>query len=175
MRNYNHTVTQSIHTEASTKCGYWKVRKILWIILILILFRKFHLSHEKFKTCLQKLFTMHFTLQMVGNVTSLQFWVTNYLILTDKKCYSENDFISMLEFLIDNIFVEFGVYIFQQVIGIPMWKTSAPFLADLFLYSYEVGFIQKLIKDKTITEPKAFNLTFILTLFRQFSDWIPLI
>ena len=39
----------------------------------------------------------------------------------------------MLEFLIDNIFVECGGVIFQQVIGIPMGTNCAPLLADLFL------------------------------------------
>jgi hypothetical protein len=45
--------------------------------------------------------------------------------------------ISMLEFLIDNIFVSFGGIMFQQVVGIPMGTNCAPLLADLFLYSYE--------------------------------------
>ena len=55
----------------------------------------------------------------------------------------------MLEFLIDNIFVEFGGLIFQQTVGIPMGTNCAPLLADLFLYSYEAEFIQNLLKDKT--------------------------
>ena len=53
----------------------------------------------------------------------------------------------MLEFLIDNIFVECGGVIFQQVIGIPMGTNCAPLLADLFLYSYEAELIQTLIKS----------------------------
>jgi hypothetical protein len=54
-----------------------------------------------------------------------------------KTCYSEEQVISMLEFLIDNIFVSFGGIMFQQVVGIPMGTNCAPVLADLFLYSYE--------------------------------------
>ena len=38
----------------------------------------------------------------------------------------------MLEYLIDNIFVELGGWIFQQTIGIPMDTNCAPLLADLF-------------------------------------------
>jgi len=60
----------------------------------------------------------------------------------------------MLEFLIDNIFVEFERAHFST-----KGKNGAPFLVDLFLYSYEAWFIKKIIKDKTITEVKAFNLT----------------
>ena len=54
----------------------------------------------------------------------------------------------MLEFLIDNIFVQFGGQVFQQTIGIPMGTTCAPLLADLFLYSYEARFIQGLLQKK---------------------------
>ena len=43
----------------------------------------------------------------------------------------------MLDFLIDNIFVEFGGFVFQQTIVIPMGTNCTPLLADLFLYSYE--------------------------------------
>ena len=62
--------------------------------------------------------------------------------------------ISMLEFLIDNIFVSFGGILFQQVVGIPMGTNCAPLLADLFLYSYESEFPQKLVKDKKIHEAR---------------------
>jgi hypothetical protein len=55
--------------------------------------------------------------------------------------------ISMLEFLIDNIFVSFGGTLFQQVVGIPMGTNCAPLLADLFIYSYESEFLQKLVKE----------------------------
>ena len=43
----------------------------------------------------------------------------------------------MIEFLIDNIFVQFGVRLFHYEIGIPMGRNCAPLLADLFLHSYE--------------------------------------
>ena len=75
-------------------------------------------------------------------------------------CYSEEQMISMLEFLIDSIFVFFGGTLFQQVVDIPMGTNCAPFLADLFLYSYESEFLQKLVKDKKIHEARAFNFTY---------------
>ena len=46
----------------------------------------------------------------------------------------------MIEFLIDNIFVQFGECLFRQVIGILMGTNCAPLLADIFLYSYESEF-----------------------------------
>ena len=63
--------------------------------------------------------------------------------------YSEVDVISMLDFLIDNIYVEFNGLIFEQKDGIPMGTNCAPLLADLFLYAYEAEFIQGLLKAGT--------------------------
>ena len=37
-----------------------------------------------------------------------------------KSKYTEDDIINMLEFLVDNIFVVFGVKDFQQIVSIPM-------------------------------------------------------
>ena len=56
----------------------------------------------------------------------------------------------MLNFLIDSIFVVFGgtVLEFQWV------------LTDLFLYSYEAEFIQKLLSNKQNSLAASFNLTF---------------
>ena len=59
--------------------------------------------------------------------------------------YTEDNTIKMLDFFIDNIFVEFGGFIFQQTVGIPMGTSCAPLLADLFLYSYVAEFIQNLL------------------------------
>jgi len=43
----------------------------------------------------------------------------------------------MLNFRIDNIFIEFEGRLFQQTVGIPMGTNFAPLFADLFLHSYE--------------------------------------
>jgi hypothetical protein len=61
----------------------------------------------------------------------------------------------MLEFLISNIFVEFGGQCFSTNIDIPMGTNCA-----LFLHSNETHFAQKLIKDKIITEGEVFNIAF---------------
>ena len=59
----------------------------------------------------------------------------------------ETDIVSMLEFLLDNIFIVFNGQIFQQTIGIPVGTNCAPLRVDLFLYSYEAEFIQGLLKS----------------------------
>ena len=51
----------------------------------------------------------------------------------------------MIEFLVDNIHVRFDGQLFRQMVGIPMGTNCAPPLADLFLYSYENEFLDKLI------------------------------
>ena len=74
----------------------------------------------------------------------------------------------MLEFLIDNIFVVVGEQVFQQCVGIPMGTNCAPLLADLFLYSYEAEFIQKLLHEKKKSLAVAFNATFRYTVKAEF-------
>ena len=76
------------------------------------------------------------------------------------KKYSDADVIKMLEYLIDNIFVEFGGRIFQQTIGIPMATNCAPLLADLFLYSYKAEFVQSLIQAGKKHLAQQFNITY---------------
>jgi hypothetical protein len=48
----------------------------------------------------------------------------------------------------DNICVVLGGQVFQKSAGIPMGTNCAPLLADLFLYSYEAKFIQKLLHKR---------------------------
>ena len=62
----------------------------------------------------------------------------------------------MLEYLIDNIFVEFGGRIFQKT----MCTNCAPLLADLFLYSYEAEFVQSLLKAGKKHLAQQFNFTY---------------
>ena len=89
--------------------------------------------------------------------------------------------ISILELLIDNIFVSFGGTLFQQVVGIPMGTHWASLLVDLFAYSYESEFLQKLVKGKKINEARNFNFTYryiddVLSInYSRFSEFLPLI
>ena len=54
-------------------------------------------------------------------------------------------------------------------------------LVDLFLYSYESEFLQKLVKDKKIHETRAFNFTYryiddVLSINNsRFAEFLPLI
>jgi hypothetical protein len=74
--------------------------------------------------------------------------------------YSEADIKRKLVFLVDNIYVVFGDQVFQQSVGIPMDTYCAPLLTDLFLYSSEAEFVQKLLWDNNKQLTVSFNHTF---------------
>ena len=63
--------------------------------------------------------------------------------------YTADNICKLIEFLIDNIFVQFGVRLFRQMIGIPLGTNCAPLLADLFLYSYENELLDNMIRSAT--------------------------
>ena len=74
--------------------------------------------------------------------------------------YTANDNCKMIEFLVDNIYVRFGGQLFRQMVGIPMRTNCAPLLADLFLYSYENEFLDKLIEEGKRKLARRFNLSY---------------
>ena len=74
--------------------------------------------------------------------------------------YTADDICKMIEFLVDNIYVRFGGQLFRQMVGIPMGTNCAPLLADLFLYSYENEFLDKLVKEGKRKLARKFNLSY---------------
>ena len=64
----------------------------------------------------------------------------------DTKAYTKDQLIEMMNYLIDNCQVTCGDSLFRQKIGIPMGTDCAPFLANLFLYSYEHEWMMKMKK-----------------------------
>ena len=107
---------------------------------------------------------------------SLPLPFTSDLLNGDNK-YTANVICKMTEFLVDNIYVRFGGQLFRQMVGIPMGTNHAPLLADLFLYSYENEFLDKLIKEGKRKLARKFNLSYIDDLisfnnkrFKEFSS-----
>ena len=84
---------------------------------------------------------------------------TSDLLNGDNK-YNANDICKMIEFLVDNIYVRFGGQLFQQMVGIPMGTNCAPLLADLFVYSFENEFLDKLVKEGKRKLARKFNLSY---------------
>ena len=71
---------------------------------------------------------------MVAYAINLLLWdIIRAIYISEPKgktCYTDEQVIRMLEFLIDNIFVNFGSSLFQQIVRIPMGTDCAPLLAD---------------------------------------------
>jgi hypothetical protein len=100
----------------------------------------YHLPHDKLKTRWKETIHKAFSHRNYGSKFVVLGYTSTYFsnkIQKGKTCYFEEQVISMLEFLIDSIFVSFGGTLFQQAVGIPMGTNCAPLLADLFLFSYE--------------------------------------
>ena len=89
-------------------------------------------------------------------------YFTNDSLNGDDK-YTANDICKMIEFLVDNIYVRFGGQLFWQMVGIPMGTNCAPLFVDLFLYSYENEFLDKLIKEDKRKLAGKFNLSYRYT------------
>ena len=85
---------------------------------------------------------------MVAYAINLSLWDTiRYLVFSSeqksKTCYTEEQVISFYK-----IFVEFEGTLFQHMVNISIGTNCVPFLAGLFLFSYESEFLQTLIKKK---------------------------
>jgi hypothetical protein len=65
-----------------------------------------------------------------------------------------------MKWLINNIYVVCGDSVFRQVIGIPMGTDCAPFLANLYLYSYKYQRLVKKYKNKEVDILRKFNYCF---------------
>ena len=86
-------------------------------------------------------------------------YFTNDPLNSDNK-YTASDICKMIEFLADNIYVGFGLHLFRQTVGIPMGTNCVTLLADLFLYSYENEFLDKLIKEGKGKLARKFSLSY---------------
>ena len=77
----------------------------------------------------------------------------------NKMVFSKSSIKKCIKYLLNNCFFKFGDKIFKQVIGIPMGSDPAPFMANLFLYSYESKWVLK-TKKCHLKEARMFGNTF---------------
>ena len=77
---------------------------------------------------------------------------------SSERSVTLNELVNMLEYLVDNIFIEVGNRVFRQCIGIPMGTDSAPLIANLSLFYYEYNFMKGPIKTN-INLAKRFSTT----------------
>lgn len=74
-----------------------------------------------------------------------------------------------LDYLIDNTFLTLGSQLYRQTIGIPMGTNCAVFLANFFLFTYELDFARSLIEQGNQEKLRFFENT-----FRYIDDVLPL-
>lgn len=74
--------------------------------------------------------------------------------------WNAKQLIKHINYLIDNIYVVCGDKLFRQEIGIPMGTDCAPFLANLFLYSYEAKWLDDKLKAKDYDTLNKFKYCF---------------
>ena len=64
-----------------------------------------------------------------------------------------------LIYLLDNIYIRFGIKLYKQIVGIPMGTNCAPLVADLFLFCYGRDFLTALSDVKHAEIIEVFNST----------------
>ena len=68
-----------------------------------------------------------------------------------------NQLVEMFNFLVNNIYIQLGLAVYRQTIGIPMGTDCAPLVVDLFLFSYEFEFMKSLIQTDLSVAAKFSN------------------
>ena len=77
--------------------------------------------------------------------------------------YTADNIYKIIEFLIDNIFVQFRGCLFHQVIGIPMGTNCPPLLAELFRFLCENEYLDNIIRNGHKRLARSFNLCYRYT------------
>ena len=71
--------------------------------------------------------------------------------------FSAEDVSDMVDALVDRTYVRFGGKTYKQVVGIPMGTNCAGFLANLYCFTYELSFLERLISLERFDEARAFQ------------------
>ena len=75
------------------------------------------------------------------------------------KLWSCQKMCDALHYLLDNLFIRFGLKLYRQIVGIPMGTNCAPLVADLFLFCYERDYMLSLSDNNQADVIEAFNST----------------
>ena len=89
-----------------------------------------------------------------------RYFTSNNNPLNGDNKYTASDICKTTEFLVDYINVRFSRQLFRHTVGIPMGTNCVPLLTDLFLYSYENKFLNKLIKEGKRKLARKFSLSY---------------
>ena len=87
---------------------------------------------------------------------------TNYTKNRSKTniCYNEAELLLAIDFIIDNAFIVFHDKVYRQVVGIPMGTNCAPFVANIYLHTFEYEYLKKLINNGELNIARLLSNTF---------------
>ena len=74
-------------------------------------------------------------------------YYTNWGVYNKGHSYTKEDIYDMIDTIINNAYFQVGNKIYRQKIGIPMGTDPAPYMANLYLYSYEFEAMEKLTRE----------------------------
>ena len=120
------------------------------------------IPHSKLKDVIQKI------LDMILPENECKLAIGKFF---KKELFHKNEILGIINFLIDNIYIQCGNVVFRQVKGIPMGTNCAPFLANLFLFWYEFNWMKDMMrKDMKIAKKMSNTFRYLDDLVSINSD-----
>ena len=126
------------------------------------------IPHEKLKEQIKLLIQKAFhgmNKKFIKITTYKAYWSNKKTVSSTASSIDEHSLTLLIDWLIDNTYVEVGNIILRQTIGIPMGTDCAPYLANLFLFSYEFTYLNTLLKQKKFNILNKFRRVRILMIF----------
>ena len=74
--------------------------------------------------------------------------------------FNRDQVVKLLQFIVDNSYIEYNGKIYRQHTGIPMGIDPAPFMANLFLHYFENKYIVELVDQGNIAEAGVLKYVF---------------
>ena len=124
------------------------------------------IPHDKLKTQMTWIIDKAFTGMNKRYIKVNKFcarWSNKKAAKADVVFINSETLIKMIGWLIDNTYVRIGDKVFRQVIGIPMGTDCAPFLANLFLFSYEFQWMSENLKKITFIFYRNLKIVVVLS------------
>ena len=84
---------------------------------------------------------------LVADTKGRAFWTDVPSRAASKHNITEETHTTLVEYLIDNIYVSIGNRVYRQCVGNPMATDCAPLVANLLLFYYEYRYMKNLIKN----------------------------
>ena len=76
-------------------------------------------------------------------------------------------------YLLNNIFIRFGLKLYRKIVGISMGNNCVPLVADLFLFCYERDFMLSLSDNNQtdITPSPDIKITYLILIILILNKW----